>query len=174
LVSDVAPETDLHLNPALRVKVASFLDEKDDGYFKKYIELAARKAKPWPKSCVLILLDCEDYCPAELGPKILKRALHCRPDLTFLIILAHREYETWILAAAESLRGVCSLSDNLCAPHNLESIRDAKGWLSQQMAVSYNEPEHQPRMTEAFNFEQAGQNRSFRRGFKKLKDFLCD
>ena len=69
LASVVDPETDLHLNPAIRVKVASFLDEKDGGYFEKYIELAARKAKAWPKSCVLILLDCEDFCPAELGPR---------------------------------------------------------------------------------------------------------
>lgn len=174
LASDVAPETDLHLNPALRIKVASFLDEKDEGYFKKYIELAARKAKSWPKSCVLILLDCEDFCPAELGPKILKRAVHYRPDITFLVILAHREYETWFLAAAESLRKVCGLPNDLEPPHNFESIRNAKGWLEVRMDASYNEPEHQPKMTTAFNFQQAMASRSFARGYKKLKNFLCN
>lgn len=173
LASDVAPEADLRLNPALRVKVASFLDEKDCGYFEKYIELAARKAKPWPKSCVLILLDCEDYCPSELGPKILNRAADCRPDITFMVILAIREYETWFLAASESLRNVCGLPNDLKPPESFESIRNAKGWLGARMNVSYNEPEHQPKMTAAFDFHQARASKSFNRGFEKLRNFLC-
>lgn len=173
LTMEVSPETDLRLNPALRVKACSFLDEKGEGYFEKYIELAARKAKAWPKSCVLILLDCEDICPAELGPKLLRRAKNCRPDMTFMVILAHREYESWFLAAANSLQGICGLPDSLSSPKNIESIRDAKGWLSQMMPVPYNEPEHQPKLTHAFDLKQAMQAPSFRRGFKKLKDFLC-
>ena len=174
LASTVAPEVELCLNPALRVKAASFLTEDDSGYFEKYIELAARKAKAWPKSCVLILLDCEDSCPAQLGPKILQRATNCRSDVTYLVVLAHREYETWFLAAAESLRGVCGLPNDLNPPQNAESIRDAKGWLSQKMAVSYNEPEHQPRMTSEFDFDQAKQTRSFNRAFEKLTNFFCN
>jgi hypothetical protein len=173
LAAELAPQVDLQLNAALRVKAASFLDESGSGYFEKYIELAARKAKPWPKSCVLILLDCEDLCPAELGPKILNRAANCRSDLTFLVILAHREYETWFIAAAESLRGVSGLADDLNSPANFESIRDAKGWLSERMANSYNEPDHQPKMTAIFNFDQAKRAKSFNRGFEKLRAFLC-
>jgi hypothetical protein len=172
LASVVTPEIDLRLNPALRVKVGSFLDEKDVRYFARHIELACRKAKAWPKSCVVILLDCEDFCPAELGPKILQRALNCRSDIAFVVILAHREYETWFLTAAESLRGVCGLPNDLCAVPKPEAVRDAKRWLSSKMPVPYNEPEHQPRMTEAFSFEQAMQSQSFNRAFNKLKDFL--
>ncbi|MBA4147436.1 MAG: hypothetical protein H0X66_04920 [Verrucomicrobia bacterium] len=89
-----------------------------------------------------------------------------------MVILAYREYETWFLSAADSLRGVCGLPSDLCAPSNPESIRDAIGWLSNKMPVPYNEPEHQPRMTGEFHFEQAMQSQSFNRGFKKLKDFL--
>jgi hypothetical protein len=174
LASTVAPEIDLRLNPALRVKVASFLAEDDGGYFEKYIELAARKAKAWPKSCVLILLDCEDSCPSELGPRILQRAINCRPDVTYLVVLAHREYETWFLAASESLRGVCGLPNDLHAPQKAELIRDAKGWLSQKMPVPYNEPEHQPRMTSGFDFDQAKQNHSFNRAFERLANFFCN
>jgi Domain of unknown function (DUF4276) len=172
LASNIVPEIELHLNPALRVKVASFLNEDDGEYFEKYIELAARKAKAWPKSCVLILLDCEDSCPAQLGPKILQRAINCRSDVTYLIVLAHREYETWFLASAESLRGVCSLPVNLEPPQNAESIRNAKGWLSEKMPTPYNEPEHQPRMTSEFDFDQARQTHSFNRAYEKLMDFL--
>lgn len=174
LATDVAPEIDLRLNPALRVKVSSFLDESNSDYFKKYIELAARKAKAWPKSCVLIFLDCEDFCPAQLGPKLLERASNCRSDITFLVVLAHREYETWFLSAAESLRGVCGLPEDLCAPQDAESIRDAKGWLGERMLVPYNEPDHQPKMTGAFSFEQAMQTKSFNRAYKKIRAFFCN
>jgi hypothetical protein len=172
LASTVAPEIDLRLNPALRIKAASFLNEDDGEYFRKYVELAALKAKAWQDSCVLILLDCEDCCPAELGPKIFQRASSCRPDIIFIVVLAYREYETWFLTAAESLRGICGLPDDVCAPQDPESFRDAKGWLSGKMRVPYNEPEHQPRMTSAFSFEQAKQSRSFNRCFEKLADFL--
>jgi uncharacterized protein DUF4276 len=174
LASTVAPEIELRLNPALRVKVASFLAEDDGGYFEKYIELAARKAKAWPKSCVLILLDCENVCASQLGPKILQRAINCRPDVSYLVVLAHREYETWFLAAAESLREVCGLPNDLHPPQNVESIRDAKGWLSQKMPVPYNEPEHQPRMTSEFDFDQARQTHSFSRAYEKLTNFFCN
>ena len=102
LIADAKPNAQLWLNPALRVKAGSFIN--DDDYFKKYLELAARKTKPWPNSCVLILLDCEDECPAELGPRLLEKARVCRSDVTIIVILAHREYETWFLAAARSLR----------------------------------------------------------------------
>jgi len=44
LAKDLAPNVDLRLNPPLRVKAGSFLN--DNEYFGKYIELAARKAKP--------------------------------------------------------------------------------------------------------------------------------
>jgi hypothetical protein len=44
LAADAMPVAQLHLNPALRVKAGSFVN--DDDYFRKYLELAARKAKP--------------------------------------------------------------------------------------------------------------------------------
>ncbi|HAB15833.1 MAG TPA: DUF4276 family protein [Verrucomicrobiota bacterium] len=165
------PGDRLVLNPALRVKSASFTN--DTNYFRKYVELAARKAKQQPSSCVLILLDCEDACPRALGPALLERATSCRPDVTTIVVLAHREFETWFATAARSLRRVCGLPAELEPPENPESLRDAKGWLSRQMGQPYNAPEHQARFTEAFSFDEAMVNRSFARGFKKLRFFLA-
>jgi hypothetical protein len=160
----------LRLNPALRVKVGSF--RNDEFYFSKYVELAARKAKQWPNSCVLILLDCEDDCPAELGPELLKKAKVCRSDVRMVVILAHREYETWFLAAARSLRGTCGLPSDLDPPPDPESIRDAKGWLSMKMGSPYIETYHQPRLTEAFVLEEARTVGSFVRACDKLGEFF--
>lgn len=164
------PTLSLRLNPALRVRAGSFLH--DDAYFRRYVELAARKAKVWPGGSVLIVLDSEDDCPADLGPSLALRARSFRADVKFEVILAHREYETWFLAAAESLRSVCGLPKDLESPAHPESIRGAKQWLSQQMGAPYNESEHQPRMTAAFAFEQASRVPSFGRALGKLRQML--
>jgi len=160
----------LQINPPIRVKAGSFLNDLE--YFQRYIELAARKARMYQKSCVLILLDCEDDCPAKLGPELLARAQRLRSDVQFLVVLAYREYETWFLAAARSLRGVSGLPGDLEPPANPESLRDAKGWLSRQMPASYNEPNDQPRLTSQFSFEEGKQVPSFARAFTKITEFL--
>jgi len=168
--TELAPACQLSLNPALRVKAGSFANDTD--YFRRYIELAARKAKQWPDSCVLIVLDCEDDCPRQLGPELLRRANACRPDVTIIVVLAHREFETWFLAAARSLRGVCGLPIDLEPPADPESLRDAKGWLSAHMRQPYNEPAHQPKLTAVFAFDEAQVTNSFARGLRKLREFF--
>jgi hypothetical protein len=170
LAAELTPTAQLHLNPALRVKAGSFLN--DNEYFNKYVELAARKTKSWPNSCVMILLDSEDTCPGQLGPELLEKAKNCRADVTIIVLLAYREYETWFLAAARSLRGVCGLSDDLEPPNNPELFRDAKGWLSEKMEFPYNETNHQPKLTAAFNFQEATAVDSFARLFRKLHPFF--
>jgi hypothetical protein len=74
---------------------------------------------------ILVLIDCDDDCPKTLGPALGRRATQTRPDLYISVVLAHREYEDWFLAAAESLAGKRNLDPNLAAPDNPEDIRDA-------------------------------------------------
>lgn len=86
------PEIYPEINPPSRIKAGSFL--ADSAYFEKYIQLAAAKAAQG-NGTVLILLDCEDDCPASVGPELLSRAHALRPDVPFIVALAYREYETW-------------------------------------------------------------------------------
>lgn len=151
----------LQINRPVRVKTGSFF--RDAAYFTKHLELAARKAKQHSTGSVLILLDCEDDCPAEAGSRLAAQAREQRPDVAVTIALAHREFETWFLASASSLRGVRGLPPDLVGPQNPESIRDAKGWLSSRMASPYNEPNDQPAFTAAFSFEEASKVASFSR-----------
>ena len=153
------------VNPPSRVKAGSFLHDKD--YFHKYVALAAAKAAQ-DDGMVLILLDCEDDCPAMLGPRLLADAQAVRIGIQCVVALAHREYETWFLAAAESLRGCAGLSDQLTAPTNPESIRGAKEWLGREMRVSYDPIIHQVRFTARFDLHQARSVPSFDRLVKKL------
>ncbi|MEY2585557.1 MAG: hypothetical protein QOD80_1583 [Verrucomicrobiota bacterium] len=167
LLFDVRDDSFVRINPALRIKVGSFL--RDDDYFAKYVELAARKAKAHDGGSILILLDSEDDCPAELGPDLARRAAAVRNDVPTVVALAHREYETWFLAAARSLRGIAGLATDLDPPADPEAIRDAKGWLSAQMPSPYNEPNDQPAFTRQFSFDEAACVPSFARLRGKLQ-----
>ncbi len=170
ILKELHEDVYIRVNPPLRVKVGSFLKDRD--YFAKYFDLAARKAKQNEKGSVLILLDCDDGCPAELGPKLAAGAAAVRPDVPVIVALAQREFETWFLAAARSLRGVCGLPVDLEPPRGLQSIRDAKGWLSERMPLKYNEPNHQPSLTIRFSLEEAASAPSFARLRRKLHEMF--
>ena len=53
---------------------------------------------------------------ARHGPVLLRRAQAIRADIDFFVALAHREYETWFIAAAPSLRGLSGLPPDLDSP----------------------------------------------------------
>lgn len=144
--------TALRVDPPIRVKSGSFLNNEE--YFRRHVELAASKATAYG-GAVLILLDCDDGCPAERGPKLLEQAVAVRSDAKFLVALAYREFETWFIAAAESLRGRFGLPEDLTRPANFESIRNAKGWLGGCMPNGYDPIRHQHLMARAMDIDQA-------------------
>jgi hypothetical protein len=131
IVRDSAPRATLQVNEPIRIKSGSFLN--DNSYFDRYVSLAAAKARQRRDGSVLILLDCEDDCPAQLGPQLFRRAQAACTDVSMIVALAHREYETWFMAAAASLRRVEGLPDDLTPPARPEATRDAKGWLGHQI-----------------------------------------
>jgi hypothetical protein len=171
LLLELRTDASLRVNPALRVKAGSFL--RDHDYFAKYLELAARKATAQDGGAILILLDCEDHCPAKLGPELASRAAAIRPDVPIVTALAYREYETWFLAAARSLRGIGGLPADLEPPAIPEGIRDAKGWLSAKMPAAYNEPNDQPTFTRHFSFDEAAAVPSFARLRRRLRPLFA-
>ncbi len=161
LSASIYPE----INPPIRVKSGSFLN--DPAYFERYVSFAADRAAQLDGT-VLILLDCEDDCPAKLGPSLLARARAVRGDVTYCIVLAHREYETWFLAAAVSLRGCGGLAADLSPPAKPEMIRGAKEWLGRHMDQPYDPIIHQAALTARFDLSQAKSVPSFARFVTKL------
>lgn len=160
LARQAAPDILLKVNHPIRVKSGSFLNDED--YFCRQVRLATAKAAQ-SGGHVLILLDCDDDCPATLGPELLRRARAVRDDVDIGVFLAYREYETWFIAAAESLRGIGGLPNDLVAPDNPEHFRGAKGWLSQRMPRPYDPVVHQLEFTQTFDLDRATSNDSFRR-----------
>ena len=122
---------------------------------ERAVELAARiTGHP---GGVLVVLDSDDDCPAEQGPALLRRALAARSDRSIAVVLAKREFEGWLLAAAESLRGKRGLPDNLQPPDDPEAIRGAKEWLTGRMTAGrvYSPTLDQPALSARFDLDLA-------------------
>jgi hypothetical protein len=125
------------------------------GELERYIELAAREVSP--SGAVLVLLDADKDCAAQLGPELLQRAQQQRPDTPVGVCLAVVEFEAWFLAAAISLRGARGLPDNLEPPPDPEAIGGAKGWLRRHRTdgLSYSETVDQPALAHRFDLDAA-------------------
>lgn len=169
IAADCNAQVPIRVNPPIRVKAGSLLN--DQRYLHKQVSLAAAKAAQ-QSGTVLILLDCEDDLPCQLGPDLLARAQAVRPDVPCIVVLAYREFETWFLTAASSLRGHAGLPDDLENPDRPEATRDAKGWLGRQMPTPYDPVAHQLGFCRAFDLTLARRNLSFDRLYRKIAMLL--
>lgn len=125
------------------------------------------------KGGILILVDSDDDCPAELGPTLLEEAKRIRSDMPISVVLAKFEFEAWFLAAAESLRGINGLPEDLEPPADPESIRGAKGWLSRHMTEGrYSETADQAALTAVFDLDLARRADSFDKCYREITDLL--
>jgi len=74
---------------------------------------------------IMVLIDSDDDCPAELGVQLLDRAKQTT-QMPVSVVLANREFECWLLGSKESLRGINGIVENATAPLNPENIRGSK------------------------------------------------
>ena len=139
---------------------------------EREIELTARRIGG--QGAIFVILDSDGDCPAELGPALLRRASQVRSDLPIAVVIAKNEFEAWFLAAAESLRGSRGLKNDIHSPSDPETIRDAKGWLSERMEDSrtYRETRDQPALAALFDIEQARQADSFDKCYRDIVRLL--
>lgn len=140
------------------------------------IQKAVRLALLQPDcAAVVIVFDGEDDCPAELANRVRTWAREVAAATPADVVVAYREYETWFVAALESLRGSCGISGAAIAPPNPESRRDAKSWVEEFMPPgrAYSETGDQPAMSAVFDLGLAHRrNRSFRKLVKAVGDLL--
>ena len=131
------------------------------------VELGARRILEYDgPGAILILLDADDDCPAELGPRLLGRARAKRPDIECRAVIANKEYETWFLASAVSLRGRRHVRSDAAAPPDPETIHDAKHYLARELLETgyyYSETADQPALTAVFAMAEARTCPSFQK-----------
>lgn len=139
------------------------------GELERAVDLAARRIVA--TDGIVVLVDADDDCPAELASVMATRAAESRSDRRISVVIAKSEFESWFVAAADSLAGYRGLSDSLVAPANAERIRDAKGWLSSNMPTgsTYRETIDQAAFASRIDLEQAQQAPSFDKFVREIR-----
>ena len=131
------------------------------------VERAVRLALLQPEcGAVLILFDGDRDCPARLGPSVQTWAAARAGNLPCRVVIAHREYEAWFLAAVESLRGYRGVRDDAETHPNPEGPLGAKRQIEARMHAdaSYLERTDQPAFSARFSLSEAyRRSRSFRK-----------
>lgn len=84
------------------------------GELERAVELAFRDAGK--TGSILVLLDAERDCPAQLALALASRAEAVRPDGMVRVVLAKTEFECWFLAAAASIGGRRGIAGCVAAP----------------------------------------------------------
>lgn len=160
---------EINVGNAIRRTQSQFRREAD-------VQSAVRLALLQPDCAgVLLLFDGEDDCPVELAAKVRVWAQQAAGAVPCDVVIAYREYETWFLAAVDSLRGQCRISQDASPPPNPESKRNAKGALEAFMpgGASYAETIHQKKLSAVFDMALAHKrNRSFRKLTKIVGEML--
>ena len=151
-------------NPGLYLDIVATLREKKSrllqpGGIERSLSLARQRVGA--NGAVLVLLDADTNCPAQLGPQLLQRCRSTQGDLAISVVIAKVEFETWLLYAAHSLRGVRGLPANFSAPDDLETKRGAKEWFDHFMPKGYSETIDQAALTAQFDLDQARHSPSF-------------
>lgn len=115
---------------------------------------------------VLVLFDGDSDCPADLGPTVQAWAAEAAGATPCRVVMAHKEYEAWFLAAIESLRGRRGVLID-AEPHpDPERPRGAKEQLEARMGrgATYLETADQPAFSALFSLPAAyRRSRSFRK-----------
>jgi Domain of unknown function (DUF4276) len=136
-----------------------------EGSLRRIIEEAAivltKRTDPSLPGLILILLDADDDCPAELGPRLERWARDVDRRFDVACVVAHLEFETWFAAAAESLvaKGFLKLKAGEVSPDDPEGRRLRKRWVEDRFAVDgeikrnvqYKPTRDQPAMTRAMD-----------------------
>jgi hypothetical protein len=155
------PEVFPEVLAPIRVRRDRFLNRDEE--FQRYLRLAAAKCEDggW----ILVLLDADDDCPAQLAQQVLTRAAACVTHRRVSVVFATRKFEAWFIAAAASLDGHRGFAFDPADTIDAETPRDAKGWLRQRMAGgTYGETTDQPAFAARFDLQQAFDgSRSFRK-----------
>ncbi len=164
-----SPAVAVELPRPIRVKRQRLLKP---GELERAVDLAGRQCGT--DGAILILLDADRDCPKELASEILDRARRARGDRKIRVVLAKTEYESWLLAAMDSIAGHRGIASTATAPPDPESLPDAKGLVSRQMPAgrSYRETLDQPALTAIFDLELARRSPSFDKLWRDVTSLL--
>lgn len=134
-----------------------------EGELERYAAMGIRDGGP--NTRLIVVLDADDRCPAELGPTLLGRQNIRFPNNPASVNVANREYESWFMASAESIAQHVGCTSNFEIPSPIETIRNAKGWIGRNILHrSYKETVDQASFSSRIDVPIArGRSHSFNR-----------
>jgi Domain of unknown function (DUF4276) len=151
---------------AIRVRRDRFINRPDE--MRRMVLLAAAKAGPQGR--IIVLLDADDDCPADLGARLQSEVSTLVSHISTAVVLANKEYEAWFIAAAASLDGVRGFNALGVDVRSCELPRNAKGVMGRQMPGGHYSPVNdQAAFSERLDLDQA---RMHSRSFRKLLSSL--
>ena len=164
--SDVYPKI---LNP-YRAHWGSIVNSLGD--LERYAEIVLQEGGA--TSRLLVLIDADDYCPAELGPELASRLGVRFPHIPISVNVANWEFETWFIASFEAIATRSGIDSPVQLPEDIEAIADAKGWLEQNVINRrYKETEDQPAFSSFIDVSVARQRSpSFDRFCREVERLL--
>lgn len=123
---------------------------------------------------VLVLLDADGDCPAQLGPELQLRAETATNGAAVSVVVAKEEFEAWFVAAAVSLRGQRGLPMDLEPPANPEAIAGAKEWLTARRVdgQAYKETLDQVALAAVVDLQAARSADSFDKFYREVARLL--
>lgn len=117
----------------LRVQRNRFLNNLEER--RRFLTLAQNNLGQ--QGAILVLLDADEDCPAELAPRLMSQ-LGQDARLNCHLVLAKCEFEAWFLAGADAL-GLGQV------PKDVEAIQGAKEEIRRRMGY-YSETVDQPKL----------------------------
>lgn len=150
--------------PPIRIPRSKLIDFEQ---LAKAVELANLKLKDaasGDRPLILVLFDADEDAACTLGPTLLEQIRLARPDLDVAVVLPVAEFETWFVAAAESLSDYLTVS-NEAIPLDPEAAGVKKAWLQRNFRGKYTETIEQPALTAKFDLRAC---RARSRSFDKL------
>jgi hypothetical protein len=166
LVRDINPNIVPVVSPPVRVKRDRFVADARE--FERSLMLASRFAGD--RNPVLIVLDSEGSCPAELGPRLLGKARSISAGRPVGCVVAHQEYEAWFLAAPECVRDHFELDATPTPPPDPESKQGVREWIKRQLprGKTYKETTDQPALTRLLDLEKSRSIPSFDKLYREV------
>ena len=160
IAADFCPELDLRIEEPIRHSRGRLV--KEEG-LKRAVGLAVLKAGG--EGFLVVLIDSDDDCPKELAPTLRGWIAEARADIDFTCVLARREFEAWLLAGIESLRGRRGIPLDAEVSEDPEEDANPKAHLDRLMGSrDYSETLDQPAFAAVFDYEAAAaKSRSLRK-----------
>ena len=119
---------------------------------------------------ILLLLDADTDCPKDLVPELVTLAQEAAGSSDTTVVLAKVEYETWFVAAAESLTDFLQLPDD-GPPTDPETQGCGKGWIEERfLKPKYSETIDQVKLTASMDLQVCrGRSPSFDKLCRELE-----